>query len=68
VSFSPRESGLLGCATGATLPGSRAAKLAVAELNGDTTAKDPGGGEDGEGEETVEFYCAGWRIPSLYSG
>ena len=45
-----------------------AAKLAGAELNGGTTTKDSGGGEDGDGKETVEFYCAAWGIPSLYPG
>jgi len=67
-----QQSGLLECASGATLPGSRAGKLAGAELSADRRAQgsgaNAGGGEDGEGREKVEFDGAGGRISSLYSG
>jgi hypothetical protein len=70
--FSGQQSGLLGCASGATLPGSRAGNLARAELSGDGRAQDSDtrakAREVVSGDEKVEFDGAGGRISSLYSG
>src|ERR1700683_2920119 len=57
----------------------RGGQISFRELNGGkrmrrTTAAEERGtrlnglGEDGDGEETVEFYCAPWGLPSLYFG